>query len=246
MDAQDRDEDADCSQMFGVTSGQGTWSTSKYSRRLCYLGPDRDDHIYHDHHIEDDDDQDWDPNEPDTLPEIHPAVWVIGHNSVDSVGDHAESRHPPAQNHQNSQPVLVTLEGVEQHHLEVASLAQHPEVGGDGEVGDDEVEDPAPYRVVSPERRERQDSRVPDQPAEVAEDEAEEEVEVDRDSAAVKGLVGGEDQGCSQEREEGQDVTHVPQQKHVGPVEQLITEDIWLDYMFTGNENPRDPDMLSS
>ena len=48
---------------------------------------------------------------------------------------------------------------------------------------------------------------------------------MDRDSAAVKGLVGGEDQGSSQEREEGQDVTHVSQEKHVGPVEQLITED---------------------
>ena len=43
---------------------------------------------------------------------------------------------------------LRTFESVEQDHLEVAALAQHPEVGGDGEVGDDEVEDPAPDRVV--------------------------------------------------------------------------------------------------
>ena len=49
----------------------------------------------------------------------------------------------------------------------------------DGEVGDDEVEEPAPQRVVSPERGEGQDCVVPDQPTDVAQDEAEEEVEVD-------------------------------------------------------------------
>ena len=185
MNSQDRDEDTDCPEVFGVTSGQRTGSTSKYSRRLCDLGPDGDDDIDHDHHIEEDDYQDWHSNEPDTLPEIHPAVEIIGNCSVDGVGDNTERRHPPAQDHQNSQSVLVRLESVVQDHLEVASLAQHPEVCGDGEVGGDEVEEPAPHRVVGPEGRERQDSVVPDQPAEVVEDEAEEEVQVDGDSAAV-------------------------------------------------------------
>ena len=148
MDAQDGYEDTDGPQVFGVTSAQGTWPASEHSRRLGDLGPDGDDDVDHDDDIEDDDYQDWDTNEPDTLPEIHPAVEIIGNHSEDAVGDNTESRQPPAQDHQNSQSVLVRLESVEQDHLEVAALAQHPEVGGDGEVGDDEVEDPAPDRVV--------------------------------------------------------------------------------------------------
>ena len=218
MDPQDGYEDTDCPEVFGVTSGQRTGSTTEYSRRLCDLGPDSDDDIDHYHHIEEDDYQDWDPDEPDTLPEIHPAVEIVGDNSVDGVGDDTESGHPPAQDHQNSQSVLVSLESVEQDHLEVAALAQHPEVSGDGEVGDDDVEQPAPHRVVGPEGREGQDRVVPDQPAEVVEDEAQEEVQVDGDSAAVKRLIGGEDQGSGQEREERQDVTEVSQEKDRGPV----------------------------
>ena len=41
---------------------------------------------------------------------------------------------------------------------------------------------------------------------------------MDGDSAAVKRLIGGEDQDSSQEREERQSVTQVSQKKDVGPV----------------------------
>ena len=96
-------------------------------------------------------------------------------------------------------------------------LAHHPEVGGDREVCHGEVEHPAPGGVLRPDLSLADDGVAPDEPGEVAADEAGEHVEVDGDAAAVEGLVGPEDEDGEEEAEQGQAVAGVSQQQDVRP-----------------------------
>ena len=90
------------------------------------------------------------------------------------------------------QSAFIIVKGIKEHHLKVSSLTHHPEVGWYCEVCHDRVEHTAPQRVIGPRVRVVDDNMVPQQPADVAADDADEHVDVDSVPATVKTPVTGE------------------------------------------------------
>ena len=60
------------------------------------------------------------------------------------VGDSDEKRQAPANKEEAADSLFVIVERVNEEQLEVGSLAQHPEVGGEGEVVGGHVDREAP------------------------------------------------------------------------------------------------------
>ena len=71
-------------------------------------------------------------------------------------------------------------------------FTQHPEVGGQGEVGGDDVQHPTPQGVAGPDRVIKQYKVVPQKPGSAAEQQGQDEVLMHGDPGAGQGAKGGE------------------------------------------------------
>ena len=117
---------------------------------LLNLGPYHHDHVDKHQEVDNHDDDHRDPNKPGAVTQIHPAVGVQVHEAEDRVGDYGKAGETPAQAAQQPHASIVIVKSVEEDHLEVGPLAQHPEVGGHREVHHHCVEQPTPDGVLSP------------------------------------------------------------------------------------------------
>ena len=129
--------------------------------------------------------------------------------SVDTVWSYRYGWKEPTKDQKNLDSVLVIGERVVENHLKVGSFTHHPEVCGDGEIGHQDVEHPTPKRVWEPDLWVDENDMTPDEPGDVTEDDADEHVDVDRDSAAVETLVVDEDEEGQQEEDKRHTVSDI-------------------------------------
>ena len=150
---------------------------------LLNLRPDHQDHVEKHQEVDNHDDDHRDPDKPGAVSQIHPAVVVHVLEAEEGVGDDGEARQTPAQATQQPHAPVVVVKSVEENHLKVGALAHHPEVGGHREVHHHGIEQATPDRVLGPDVGVIEDGVAPQQPEDVAEDETEEHVYVNCDSA---------------------------------------------------------------
>ena len=114
---------------------------------------------------------------------IHPAELVLVEVPVGGVGDHNEDREQPAQQHQSAHPERLLQHRVGGQQPEEGALAHHPRVGGEHEVGGDHVQHAAPDRALGPDARVKQHQDIPQQPGDVVQGHAQEQIHMDPVSA---------------------------------------------------------------
>ena len=88
---------------------------------------------------------------------------------------------------------LLALVEVGHEKLEVSSLAEHPEIGGESEVGGDDMENPAPDTIAGPNITVIDDKVIPEKPGDTTQCQRDEEILVDGDSSTRKVLECKED-----------------------------------------------------
>ena len=88
--------------------------------------------------------------------------------TIDNVGNDDEYWNDPAKEVQ-ARYCLSTLVEMDQEKLKVSSLTEHPEVGGESEVGGDDVENPAPDAIAGPNLTVIENKVVPEDPGNTAE-----------------------------------------------------------------------------
>ena len=123
LDAEDGEEDAQRGELLEVGEGEAA-APRPGDGVLLDLGADHDDHVHQHQEVHDHDEQHGHADQPGRVPEIHPAVLVVVDISEDSVRNDGDGGQPPAQHCQQPQPALVTVESVEQDHLEVGALTR--------------------------------------------------------------------------------------------------------------------------
>ena len=133
--------------------------------------------------VDDDDGDDGEGEEDHGLSVIHPTEVVLVFLSVDNIWNTDQCRHQPTKSHQPCDPELFFDEGLNSDHPEEGSLAQHPEVGGEHEVGGDHVQHAAPDRALGPDARVKQHQDIPQQPGDVVQGHAQEQIHMDPVSA---------------------------------------------------------------
>ena len=135
------------------------------------LGPQHPHDVEEEDDVEGDDQDDGDDQEEAGVFKLGPAEFLINLIDPAVVGDNNEERgHPPHHQHP-LHPLLVVVEDVHEEELEVGALAQHPEVGGEGEVVGGHVNRDAPGqagRAVG--LNEEVDHEIVREPGQVTED----------------------------------------------------------------------------
>ena len=117
---------------------------------------------------------------------VHPAQLILVEMSVDRVGDQGQERGQPAQQSQSPHPESLLQHRVGGQQPEEGALTHHPRVGREHEEGGDHVKDAAPDRVLGPDAGVEQHQDIPEQPGDVIEGHAEEEVDMDLVSATFQ------------------------------------------------------------
>ena len=147
IDPQDRDEEESCLGLFhvGTVDPVGGASPAALGDAIrLQLGPQHPHDVEEEDDVEGDDEDDGDDQEEVGVLELGPAQSVINLIDPAVVGDDNEERRDPAHHQHPPHPLLVVVEDVHEEELEVGSLAQHPEVGGEGEVVGGHVDREAP------------------------------------------------------------------------------------------------------
>ena len=117
---------------------------------------------------------------------IHPAKLILVEVPVGGVGDQSQKGGQPAQQGQPAHPESLLQHCVGGQQPEEGALAHHPRVGREHEEGGDHVKDAAPDRVLGPDTGIEQHQDIPEQPGDVIEGHAEEEVNMDLVSATFQ------------------------------------------------------------
>ena len=184
---------------------------------LLNLGPDHHDHVDKHQEVDNHDDHHGDPDKPGAVAKIHPAVVVHVLEAEEGVGYDGQAREPPPQATQQPHAPVVIVKSVEENHLQVGALAHHPEVGGHREVHHHGIEQATPDRVLGPDVGVIEDGVTPEQPEDIAEDEAEEHVDVNSDPATQERLVTEEHHDGHNQEQQGQNVANVAENQHIRP-----------------------------
>ena len=136
------------------------------------LGPQHPHDVEEEDDVEGDDQDDGDDQEEAGVFELGPAESLINLIHPAVVGNYNDQRgHPPHHQHP-LHPLLVVVEDVHEEELEVGPLAQHPEVGGEGEVVGGHMDKDAPGQTGrgSVGLNEEVDHEIIGEPGEVTED----------------------------------------------------------------------------
>ena len=86
---------------------------------------------------------------------------------VDDVWKDDDNRNDPTKKTQ-VRYCHFTLAEEGQEKMKIHSFTEHPEVGGEGEVGGDDMEDPAPDTVTEPHFTVMENKEVPEDPRNTA------------------------------------------------------------------------------
>ena len=121
---------------------------------------------------------------------------------IDNVGNDDDYWNDPAKEVQ-VRYCLSTLVEMDQEQLQVSSLTEHPEVGGECEVGGDDVEDPAPDAIAGPNLTVIENKVVPEDPGKTAEWKRDEEILVNGDSVTGEAFKLEEDEERRDKKEQG-------------------------------------------
>ena len=157
----------------GTVDPVGGASPAALSRGVrLQLGPQHPHDVEEEDDVEGDDEDDGDDQEEVGVLELGPAEFLINLIDPAVVGDHNFERRHPAHHQHPLHPLLVVVEDVHEEELEVGALAQHPEVGGEGEVvgGHVERDTPGQARRGAFGLKEKVDHEVIGQPGEVTGD----------------------------------------------------------------------------
>ena len=145
-----------------------------------------EENITEENNIEDNNQEDRNTKKPIALAQVHPAMSIFMMLTIHSIRKDGKDRHGPSKQEQATHTPVFIHERSNEKQMKVQSFTQHPEVGGEGEVGGDDMENLAPENIAGPDRAE-QDKLIPEEPRDVAEDQGEHEVLVHGYAATGKG-----------------------------------------------------------
>ena len=153
--------------------------------------------------VDDDDGYDGDSEKDDALARVHPAQFILVMITIDNVGNNHNSRYKPAQGQKTGNPKLLLYKCPDGDQSQKGSFAQHPEVGGEHEVGGEDLEHPAPGRVLGPNTGGEENKVVPEQPGNVIDGHTEEQVHVNRVPGTLQCREHQQDQQGDEEEHQG-------------------------------------------
>ena len=93
---------------------------------------------------------------------VHPTKLIFIIMPKTHIRDENNSGNNPSNNSKPEDPQFLLDEGLDKDHPEVCTFAQHPEVGGEHQVGGEDVQHATPDVILRPDQRIEKHKIVPE------------------------------------------------------------------------------------
>ena len=92
---------------------------------------------------------------------VHPAKLIFIIVPKSHIRHENYGGYNPSNNSKPEYPQLFLDEGLDKNHSEVGTFTQHPEVGGEHEVGGEDMQDATPDLILRPDGRIEEHKLIP-------------------------------------------------------------------------------------